>query len=75
MLKIKDNVDLKQFQYDYEQKQIDYFEELKQAIEEVDLSKETKEYLIELMYKDINRLFGFVEEKIDKLCELLEEIE
>lgn len=74
MLKIK-YTDLKQFQYDYEQKQIDYFKELEDAINEVDLSDETKQHLIDLMYKDINILFGFVEEKVDNFCDMLEKIE
>ena len=73
MLKIK-YTDLKQFEYDYEQKQIDYFNELEEAINEVDLSNETKQHLIELMYKDINILFGFVEEKIDNFCDMLEKV-
>lgn len=63
--------DLKQFEYDFEQKQIDYFEELEQAINELDLSDKTKQYLIDLMYKDNNRVFGFVEKTIDKFCEIL----
>lgn len=74
MLKIKDN-DLKQFEYDYEQKQIDYFNELEEAINEVDLSDETKQHLIELMYKDINILFGFVEERINSFCDMLEKVD
>ena len=55
--------ELDKFVSDFEKKQIDYFKELEEAIEEVDLSKETKEHLIEIMYKDENRVFGFVEKK------------
>ena len=63
--------DLKQFQYDFEQKIIDYFKELEEAIDESDLSDKTRNYLVELMYKDENRVFGFVEERIDRFCEIL----
>lgn len=60
--------ELDKFVSDFEKKQIDYFKELEEAIEEVDLSKETKEHLIEIMYKDENRVFGFVEEKCASYC-------
>ena len=60
--------ELDKFVCDFEKKQIDYFKELEEAIEEVDLSKETKEHLIEIMYKDENRVFGFVEEKCASYC-------
>ena len=60
--------ELDKFVSDFEKKQIDYFKELEEAIEEVDLSKETKEHLIELMYKDENMIFGFVEEKCASYC-------
>ena len=60
--------ELDKFVSDFEKKQIDYFKELEEAIEEVDLSKETKEHLIEIMYKDENRIFGFVEEKCASYC-------
>ena len=51
-----------EFVIEFEKKQIDYFKELEEAINEVDLSEETKQHLIEIMYKDENILFGFVEE-------------
>jgi hypothetical protein len=54
---------LKQFVIDFEKKIGDYFEELEQEINEVDLSDKTKEHLIAIMNKDCNRTFGFVEEK------------
>lgn len=60
--------ELDKFVSDFEKKQMDYFKELEEAIEEVDLSKETKEHLIEIMYKDENRVFGIVEEKCASYC-------
>lgn len=63
--------DLRQFQYDYEEKQYVCFDELEGLINEVDLSDKTKQWLIDIMYKDINRLFGFVEERINNLVEIL----
>lgn len=62
--------ELDKFVCDFEKKQIDYFKELEQAIDEVDLSKETKEHLIDLMYKDENMVFGFVEQKCASYCRL-----
>ena len=55
--------ELLQFLIEFEKKQALYFDELEQAINEVDLSNETKEHLIALMNKDCNRVFGFVEKK------------
>ena len=54
---------LNQFIIDFEDKISIYFDELEEAINEVDLSNETKKHLIAIMNKDCNRVFGFVEEK------------
>jgi hypothetical protein len=62
--------ELDKFVSDFDKKQIEYFKELEEAIEEVDLSKETKEHLIDLMYKDENMTFGFVEQKCASYCRL-----
>ena len=48
--------ELDKFVSDFEKKQIDYFKELEEAIEEVDLSKETKEHLI-FLYIQFYSLF------------------
>ena len=54
---------LNQFIIYFEDKISIYFDELEEAINEVDLSNETKKHLIAIMNKDCNRVFGFVEEK------------
>lgn len=61
--------ELQQFQYDFEKQEAEVFNELEQAINELDLSDKTKEYLIDLMNKDVNIVFGIVEDKIQELKE------
>ena len=61
--------ELQQFQYDFEKEEAEVFNELEQAINELDLSDKTKEYLIDLMNKDVNIVFGIVENKIQELKE------
>lgn len=69
--------ELQQFQYDFEKQEAEVFNELEQAINELDLTDKTKEYLIdktkeyliELMNKDVIIVFGIVEDKIQELKE------